>query len=274
VSRLFPDRIGISLAPESVAWVVMRRGLRNHLHANGITKIAAQDGRTWQQAVQTLQSGLLLLPVTKGKVTVVVSNAFVRYLLVNGGKVLSGDEDRMALARHDFLKVYGGVAENWEIRISASDGGGKFLAGAADAGLIEELRKIFSATGFTLDSIQPYFALAFDAWCTKLDSKTSHGILLSEAGGYCYAGIGSGEWQFMRTGRWEENDPVKTFQRVIDREVFLSGATQRALWWCPAHDKEFAKVLGNVKDAHPLPGSEALQDMADPEYALALAGAA
>jgi hypothetical protein len=274
VSRLFPDRIGISLSPESVAWVVMRRGLPNRLHANGMTKIAAQDGRAWQQAVQTLQSELLLLPVTKGKVTVVLSNAFVRYLLVSGGEVISGDEDRMALAKHDFMKVYGDVAQSWEIRISAADAGGKFLASAVDAGFIEQLRQIFSSTGFTLDSIQPYFALAFDTWCTKLDGKASHGILLSEATGYCYAGIGSDAWEFLRTGRWEEDDPVKTFQRVIDREVFLSGATPRALWCCPAHNKEFAKALGNVKDASPLPGSEALYELADPEYTLALAGAA
>jgi hypothetical protein len=274
VSRLFPDRIGFSLAPDGVAWAVMRRGLRQQLHAKGMSKIAEQDGRTWQQAVQTLQDILPQLPVTRGKVTVVLSNAFVRYLLVNGGEVLTGEDERLALARHDFLKVYGDVAQSWEIRIGAADANVKYLASAVDTGLIEQLRQIFSATGFTLDSIQPYFALAFDTWCTKLDSKTSHGILLSEAGGYCYAGIGSGEWQFMRSGRWEENDPVKTFQRVIDREVFLSGAAQRTLWWCPAHEKEFAKALGNVKDASPLPGSEALQGLADPEYTLALAGVA
>lgn len=272
--RLLPDRISIALAPDSVSWAVMRRGLRKQLHAKGMTKFVLQDGRAWQQALQILQNEFPRLPITKGKVTVVLSNAFVRYLLVNGGEVLSGAEERLALAKHDFLKVYGAVAQSWEIRISDADAGGKYLASAVDAELIAQLRQIFSATGFNLDSIQPYFALAFDAWCTKLDSKTSHGILLSEASGYCYAGIGADAWEFMRSGRWEENDPVKTFQRIIGREIFLSGATQRALWWCPAHDKAFAKALSTVKDASPLPGTEALHDLAEPEYALVLAGVA
>lgn len=272
--RLSPDRVVIALAPGNVAWAVMRRGLRNRLHAKGMTKFEVQGGQTWQQALQILQSELPGLPVTEGKVTVVLSNAFVRYLLVNGGEVLSGTEERLALAKHDFLKVYGVVAQSWEIRISAADTEGKYLASAVDAELIEQLRHIFSATGFKLDSIQPYFALAFDAWCTGLDNKTSHGIFLSEAGGYCYAGIAADTWEFMRSGRWEEGGPAETFQRVIDREACLSGTVQRALWWCSAHSGALAKGFSAVKEAKPLPGTEASQDLIEPEYALVRAGVA
>jgi len=274
VLRLSPDRLGIALAPDNVTWAVMRRGLRYRLQAKGMARFEAQDGKAWQLALQELQSELPRLPVTRGDVTVVLSNAFVRYLVVNGGEMLSGAEERLALAKHDFMKVYGGVTQDWEIRISAADAGGKYLASAVDAELIEQLRHIFSTTGFKLVSIQPYFALAFDTWCTKLDGKSSHGIFLSETSGYCYAGIGADAWEFMRSGRWEENDPAETFQRVIGREAYLSGATQRELWWCPAHDKAFAKVLSAVKQARPLPGTEALPDLAEPEYALALAGVA
>lgn len=272
--RLSPDRLVIALAPGNAAWAVVRRGLRNRLHAKGMAKFEVQGGQTWQQALQILQSELPGLPVTEGKVTVVLSNAFVRYLLVNGGEVLSGADERLALAKHDFLKVYGAVAQGWEIRISAADAGGKYLASAVDAELIEQLRQIFSETGFKLDSIQPYFALAFDAWCTGLDSKTSHGIFLSEASGYCYAGIVADGWEFMRSGRWEESDPVQTYRRVIDREACLSGAAERALWLCPAPDEALAKALANVQEAKPLPGIEILGDLAEPEYALVLAGVA
>ena len=272
--RLSPDRLVIALAPGHVAWAVMRRGLSNRLHAKGMAKLAAQDGRAWQQALQMLQSELPNLPVSKGVVTVVLSNAFVRYLLVNGGEVLSGEQERLALAKHDFLKVYGAVAQNWEIRISAADAEGKYLASAVDAELIEQLRHIFSVTGFNLDSIQPHFALAFDAWCTGLDSKTSHGIFLSEASGYCYAGIVADTWEFMRSGRWEEGGPAETFQRVIDREACLSGNAQRALWWCSAPGEALAKEFSAVKEAKPLPGTEASQDLTEPEYALVRAGVA
>lgn len=272
--RLSPDRVVIALAPGHVAWAVMRRGLRNRLHAKGMAKFAGQGTPAWQQALQILQSELPNLPVTKGVVTVVLSNAFVRYLLVNGGEVLSGEQERLALAKHDFLKVYGAAAQNWEIRISAADTEGKYLASAVDAELIEQLRQIFSATGFKLDSIQPYFALAFDAWCTGLDSKTPHGIFLSEAGSYCYAGIAADTWEFMRSGRWEEGGPVETFQRVIDREACLSGSAQRALWWCFAPGDALAKEFSTVKEAKPLPGTEASQDFTEPEYALVRAGVA
>jgi len=274
VLRLSPDRLVIALSPDHVAWAVLRRGLRSQLHAKGMTKFAVQDGRVWQQALQILQGELPRLPVTKGKVAVVLSNAFVRYLLVNGGEALAGAEERLVLAKHDFLKVYGAVAQGWEIRISDADAGGKYLASAVDAELIAQLRQTFSATGFKLDSIQPYFALAFDAWCTKLDSKISHGIFIPEANGYCYAGIGKDEWQFMRSGRWEENDPAETFRRVIAREAVLSGDGQRSLRWCPAPDKALATLLASVQAAKPLAGIETMRDLTEPEYALVLAGAA
>jgi len=274
VLRLSPDRLGIALAPDNIAWVVMRRGLRNRLHAKGIAKFALQDGPVWQQAVQIMQSELSQLPVTKGIVTVVLSNAFVRYLVVNGGGVMAAADERLALAKHDFLKVYGAAAQSWEIRIGAADADGKFLASAVDAELIEQLRRVFSATGFKLDSIQPYFALAFDAWCTRLDNKTSHGIFLPEPSGYCYAGIGADAWEFMRSGRWEEGGPVETFQRILGREACLSGTAQRELWWCPTPDQALAKAFSTVKDAKPLPGTVALSDLAESEFALALAGVA
>lgn len=270
--RLSPDLLGIALAPDSVAWVVMRRGLRRRLLAKGIAKFAAQDSPVWQQALQNLQDELLKLPVTRGTATVVLSNAFARYLLVDGGEVLTAADERLALAKHDFLKVYGAIAQNWEIRIGAADVNGKYLASAVDAELMGQLRRIFSETGFKLDSIQPYFALAFDAWCTGLDDKTSHGIFLSETSGYCYAGIGADAWEFIRCGRWEDGDAVETFQRVTGREACLTGTVQRELWWCPAPDQELARVFSTIKDAQPLPGSEVLRDLAEAEFVPALAG--
>ena len=272
--RLSPDRLVMALAPGCVTWAVVRRGLSNRLHAKGLAKFSLQEGPSWQQAMHVLQSELPKLPVTSGKVKLVLSNAFVRYLLVNGGEVLSCEEDRLALAKHDFLMVYGGLAQGWEIRVGVPDNGGKFLASAVDAELIGNLRQIFSTSGFTLDSIQPYFAQAFDAWCTSLDSKSSHGIFLAETGGYCYAGIGMDAWEFIRCGRWEEDDPADTFHRVIGREASLSGAGQRELWKCHAPDELLADELSDIHQAKFLPEGEAMLNLDEPEYALVWAGVA
>lgn len=272
MSRLWSERLCIALLPDRLAWAIMARGWGKRIRAQGSLRVpVAAEGNLWQAALEALQRELPNIPFTRGEVSVVLSNAFVRYLVINSSTVLIGDEERLALARHDFHKIHGTIADAWEISIAAGEQ--NYLAAALDGELLAQLRHCFATSRLKLHSIQPYAVAAFNHCARNFDGKTAEGFFLSEPHGYCHAGMSGGKWEFFHCGRWE-GEPLETYRHVVQREARCSGVDARKMWVAPAHEMSFEKNLAQQEGVKLLPLNAGLPDVQQAEQLMALLGAA
>ena len=270
--RLWSERLLIALMPEGLAWVILARGWGKRIRAQGSVAVpSAGHGNSWQAVLEVLLRELPNIPAMRAEVSVLLSDAFVRYLVIDSGTALSGMEERMALARHDFRKVHGDLAESWEIRIAAGEQ--NYLAAALDGELLAQLQHCFAATRLKLHSIQPYAVAAFNHWVKHFNGKTAAGFFLAEPHGYCYAGMSDGRWEFFHCGRWE-GEPVETCRHVVLREAVRTGADARTVWLAPSREAGFAEGLAQQQGMQLLPLDGNLRDVRQAEYLMALLGAA
>lgn len=86
----------------------------------------------------------------------VLSNHFVRYSVLPWMSEVSSREDWLAIARHDFCKRYGSVAEHWKIVLSMNDYGCNIVAAAIDESLIDGLYQIAQQSACKLVAIEPF----------------------------------------------------------------------------------------------------------------------
>jgi hypothetical protein len=147
VSRLFPERVTVALAPDHV---VVGDQTINCDPAFGTEPwhgaLAALQGVQWKERV---------------RVTAVLSNHFVRYALVPWNTALSDPMEEEAFVRHHFAKIHGERAKSWALRWSAEAAAAPRLASAIDQGVVQALKQCFPATGKArLVSIQPYLMAA------------------------------------------------------------------------------------------------------------------
>jgi hypothetical protein len=145
------------------------------------------------------------------RVSVVLSNHFVRYAVLRPSKALRSRADWSAYARHAFEAVYGAPARGWEIRIHG------LVAAAADRALLDELRTIPG-----LDSVQPYLMAAFNARRRHLKEKSAW-FVVQEPGRIAIGLFADGGWKLMRTRRvgaeW-----TRALEELLDREALAAQA--------------------------------------------------
>jgi len=148
VSRLFPEPLHVRLAPGEIA-----------LGAKRYPCDPAFGQEPWHGAIEALKS----IPFPRSRVTVVLSNHFVRYALVPWSDALSTPAEEEAYLRHQFGKIHGERAKSWLLRASEAPRGEARLASAVDAELIAAIKALFPKGGKAkLVSVQPALMHAFN----------------------------------------------------------------------------------------------------------------
>lgn len=218
MSRLFRDRLLISLAPQSVALLRVSGTLRpSVLEAVAHACDSEFGSAPWHGALDTLRATLVSLRRERLDVTVVLSNHFVRYALVPWSEELDSPDEELAFARHVFAGTYGERAKTWEIRLSEETPGAARLASAVERGLLEELRGCFPDSGKPrLVSVQPFLMSTFNLWRRRLGSEAAWFVLV-EPGRACLARFSKGRWAAVRNARARLESP-EDFAALIERE--------------------------------------------------------
>jgi hypothetical protein len=138
----------------------------------------------------------------KGRVSVVLSNHFVRYALVPWSAALSGAAEETAYVRHYFVRVYGDRAKAWSFRASPAPSGMPRLCSAVDTILLEELKRIFSKSKAKLVSVQPELMSTFNRWRGKVPA-TGAWLVMADAERACIGLHAKGNWQAVNNARGE-----------------------------------------------------------------------
>lgn len=207
MSLLSPERVLVSLAPAAVH-AVQLRGRKI------VAQYEAPAGRSgWQRAIEVFTESSC--KDLRGDVAVVLSNAFVRYAVVPHAGELSRADERIALARAQFAKVYGDRVREWEVRVAPCARGEPGLALAVDAALVEAVKHCFSGKrGLRLASLQPYLMSAFNQWRGRVADEGAWFVLL-EPERSCVALLDGRRWLGVSVTR--ESAPLD-LNGLVERE--------------------------------------------------------
>lgn len=249
MSLLCPSELCVVVYPEQLvllnaACKLTPRGLKRHIHAQATIPCGAATGADapWSGALRRLETALPLFAPRKTKVTVILSNHFVHYVLVPWAANLYGEKEELAYARHCMAEVYGDAVEAWDVRFSPDKAGAPALASAVDRKLLEELRDLLERAGVVVKSIQPHMMAAHNTCHASLSGRNAW-LALLEPGNLCLSMLQQGRWTWMRKMRighdWQEE-----LLAILEREECLAGAdaaVNEVLLWAPhLHDSNMA----------------------------------
>ena len=216
MSRLWPERIAVALAPAALGVV----------RARGPARVVACDSRLgpeiWSGALAALQKEVLEWQNAKTAVTVVLSNHFLRYALVPRDPALRAGAEDLAYARHAFAKIHGERSAGWEVLLDDEPRAPLRVACAIDGELRRGLQACFAdGTKARLASVQPYLMAAFNR-CRRQLAAPAAALLLVEPGRACLARLAHGRWTGLRNLRGEYEAP-EACTALLEREQALDG---------------------------------------------------
>lgn len=223
MSPLWRDQIRIVLCPQHVALVRLARGWTPRITRKCVVPCdAATPGKaSWCSTLTALEAAITEFGEHKADTVVVLSNHFVRYVLVEHSDQLSTEAEEMALVRHSFSTIYGTDVDRWTLRLDDAGGRDGFrIASAVDQDFQESLRERFKTTKFRLRSIQPYLMAAFNQWRHRVNG--SAWFVLGEQGKLCLAKFRDNQCYSIKTMRigddWSHELTV-----CLEREKLLLG---------------------------------------------------
>lgn len=193
MSRLFPERLLVSLSPSEILSVRLRGMFRGKpVEARTVACDPAFGSEPWQGAIAALAAADRGL-----RATVVLSNHFVRYAIVPWSRGLDSDAEEEAYVRHHFAKIHGERAKAWALRWSAN--GETRLASAIDRGLLEALKQALPR----LASVQPWLMAAINRWRAAIPASGAW-LALVEGERACVALHQGGRWRSVQNakGAW------------------------------------------------------------------------
>jgi hypothetical protein len=260
VSRLWPDKSCAVLCPDQVQVIRARRGWRRSAAFSfAETFVGAEDGPPWQAAVAAFQRFLATAETGTGALDVVLSNHFVRYLLVPWNAQIASAEEFRNCAAAMFEDIHGDVSSEWDVSVSAERAGVPRLAAAVDRSLLAAIRTAVAPTRLRLASVQPYLMAAYNR-VARAHTGRDFVFMLLEAGRACILVAQGGQWCYVSTAAAPE--PAQALSLLLAREMQLAdlqGESVPPVYVHAAHRRGLIlpPVLGAaplVLEARPLAG--------------------
>ena len=272
---LWRDRLHIALRPDRLILLRRRRGFAGPIVEKTITPCPQQGHHApWTHALEALRSALSMPKWQDCDATVLLSNHFVRHILVPWNDQLSNEAEQNAFLRHSFTKVYGDAVEQWVLRMSDDSAGNPRLASAVDQNLLDELEALVENSPLRLRSIQPYFMAAFNQWRGQLKGQ-SLWFALAEADRLCLAFFRQGRWTSMRM-RPLRGSLAGELTQILEQEAYTVGAEteQSQLYLYAPEQADFLLPTGSPWQLTQLklPARVGFSPFTDAAYAMAMSG--
>ena len=149
----------------------------------------------------------------------VLSDRYVRYLLVPWHDHIKSTAEMAALGRACFASAFGPAAEGWDVQLDMGDYGAPGIACAIDRELLQELRAICGAHTRRLTVVKPVFMRLFNQ--RRAEWADAALIAVVEKGKCVLASIKDGNWHSIRSLA------AKDIASLIDHEILLQGLDGR-----------------------------------------------
>lgn len=122
-------------------------------------------------------------------VKVILSNTFVRYLVLPWQDGVMTQADWQAIAQHEFRKQFGTAAGDWLVQVALGRYGQTVLAAAIDNSLYTQLQAAAKQLSFNISAIEPLLMSA----CNQNSSNTW--VLVAEPQRLLLSQMHGGEWK-------------------------------------------------------------------------------
>jgi hypothetical protein len=148
---------------------------------------------------------------------------------------LSGDEERLAHARICLGKVYGNLADTWQVTLSAAEPGRAGIACAIPQQLLADLGVALADARLKLTSLQPQLIVSFNSWRHRLPDTHGWFVTIDE-GSLTAARLIKGGWDKVYSARiglnWGvELRRLQTFGRLAAEDAAGSRVYVDAPQW-------------------------------------------
>lgn len=191
-------RIRISLAPDAAALVRVSGLWRKRARGAAWRPVTPVPGQpAWVAALAALPGLIEQSGIRNARANVVLSNQFVRFLVVPGGNQLGSVADQIAYARARLAQIHGDAARDWEVRVGRDPAGSSRLAAAVDGALLETLRTTLEARKVRITDCRPALTATFDALRRRMPREAW--IVCAENNRMLVARIRRGQWASVRT---------------------------------------------------------------------------
>ncbi|TMH42305.1 MAG: hypothetical protein E6H54_14355 [Betaproteobacteria bacterium] len=214
MSPLFPERLLVGLAPAELT-----------VGAKRYPCDPAFGAEPWHGALEALKG----ITFPRARVTVVLSNHFVRYSLVPWSAALATPAEEAAYLRHHFAKIHGERAKGWVFRASEGPRGEPRLASAVDAELVAAIRALFAKGGpAKLVSVQPALMHVFNGARASVPQPAGAWLVIAEPDRACIALHANGAFRAVQNAKGEWRTLLERERYRVDsettRRVLLTGA--------------------------------------------------
>jgi hypothetical protein len=219
------ERVRLEIYPHRV--VATRFSAKGAALARRTAHAALPAGAApWAAALAELAPLLAQPEFSRAPAEIVLSNHFVRYVVVPWRDDLSGVEERLAYVRHCFVQAYGAAAAQWLISHSDARFGEPAVAAAIEPALLEAVRAAAASAALRVDSVEPFLAAVFNNARSGIGAH-HYWFVAAERGRACIARVDAGGWQSLRCQRlgddWQRELPL-----LLTRERLLGGAADTA----------------------------------------------
>jgi hypothetical protein len=224
-----------TLSPQGVTVVPQGRRAKA---ADGRANLesAPEEGMpSWRPALDALAGWLGRRKGTGGSADVVLSNHFVRYLVVPWNATVAGTREEEALAAARFQQVYGEIARTWAVRISPAKPGSAMLAAAAENGLVDAVAALFAGSRLRLRSVQPALMAACNLLAASVPANAW--VAFAEPGQLLLGLQRDGQWHSLRSRPL--NGVEVSLAGLIEQERLLLGVE-------PAEEKVYLHQWGST----------------------------
>lgn len=273
--RSWRERLLIGFSPSELTLVRMSGLRRPRVTAKHTAACDPAFGpEPWHGAAASLKDAAEALRGDALDVTVVLSNHFVRYVLVPWNDAVAGAEEEQAYSRHCFAKIHGERSKAWTLSLSEERAGLPRVAGAIDTALLEAVRGCFQTGGKArLVSLQPYLMAAVNCWRGSM-ARTGAWFLIAEPERACLILHDKGRWQAVLNTKGSYSAPEE-WATLLDRErhrivegdpvttVLVHAAHSNAARWPQVGDWKFERLS--------LPPLDGYSPLKDGRYTMALA---
>ena len=219
---LWADQVSVLMCPDRLLVAHRSRGLRPGPMTTTMVPVpASSEGAAgWEPAAAKLEALLAATPQWRGSaLRIILSNHFVRYVLVPWSDDLSNEKEHLVLARRHFALTHGPVAKNWAIRMSLDRPGECHVASALDESLVSRLSLAAAASHVKLVSLEPLLMAAFNRWRQDFREEAQWFVTV-ESGMLCGALVGRNRWIALR--RWRtEDDWASELPLWLSREQLI-----------------------------------------------------
>lgn len=219
--RPWRDQFRIALGPTRVALIHLHKGVRPKAVDKEVIPAHALDnsGDSWEAACHALDEMLAKRRDITADVSIILSNRWVRYLLLPMRSDLNDEGETRAYLRERFLHIYGNRAEHWELRWSIEAPGQPSVACAIEAALLARLDEMVQGSSMAIRSVQPYLMRAYNQWRSRL--STSGWFVLAEPGHVCLSAFHKGRWAHLRSLSTEA-DALQGLDTLLKREALTN----------------------------------------------------